>query len=95
MVILLGTGPCAMLGCISVDMSFSSSFSSFFFVICGFRPLSKLRVQAIALAMVSTIRITVITAKVVSDRLAARYAACREGWYMRTSLKRKYASAAK
>jgi hypothetical protein len=41
------------------------------------------------LMIVQTIRRMVMTAKEVRDRRAGRYVFAREGWYIRTSLKRK------
>ena len=70
-VMRLGTGPCDKFG-ISVTYPFSSSFSIFRVAMCGFNPLLKFNVQAIAFAIVRIMRITVITANVASERLAGK-----------------------
>ena len=71
----------------SVDFSSSSDLRRV--IICGLRPLLKLAVHTMAFAMVAIIKRIVITAKKVSDRRAGRYSLNFEGWYIRTSLKRK------
>ena len=58
---------------------------------CGFKPFPKLAMQRMALMIVQIMRRIVMTAKEVRERRAGRYVFAREGWYMRTSLKRKYA----
>lgn len=74
---------------------FSSSRRPFFLLMCGFNPLWKLAMHMQALMMVITIRTRVMTAKNVRDRRAGRYSLNQKGWYIRTSLNRKYAIAAK
>lgn len=71
----------------SVDFSSSSVLRRV--MMCGLRPLWKFAVQTMAFAIVAMINRMVITAKKVNDRRAAIYSKYRDGWYMRTSLKRK------
>ena len=71
-VIRLGTGPAARLGCISSVVGFSSSLSTLRFAMYGFSPLLKLEAHIIALMIVITMRTMVMTAKVVSDFLAGK-----------------------
>ena len=93
-VIRLGTGAWLRFG-ISVTFDFSPSLSSFLPVMCGLRPLPKFTVHIIALIMVAMIRSIVITANVVSDFRTGRKVGAVARWYMRTSLKIKYAKATK
>ena len=76
-------------------LDFSSSPSSLRPTMWGFRPRSKLAVQMQALMMVRMMRLMVMTAKAVRGFRTGRKVGALDEWYMRTSLKRKYARPAK